>query len=263
MKLGFCSDLHLDSVSEYGTKLFHAYLNNHESDVIVIAGDIAEAPVLEKKLGDLSLAIDKPIYYVNGNHDYYYSSVDEVCNLSNDITNKYDNIFWLQGSGVIGLTENTAICGHDGFYDCEYGLFDTDFGLWDFVLISDLKNLSRNGIKKKSKKLALDCAEHIRNIIPQAANEYKNIIFVTHVPPFIELSKYNGKTSEPQALPFFCSKLAGDALAEMAEFFPKNNITVLCGHTHDKAEYKNGNIHGICASAKYGKPGIYSTMEVL
>lgn len=64
------SDLHLDCLSEMHLEDFMEKTLNPEADILIIAGDAAEGEHIDILLNQLS-GINKPIYYVAGNHEYW------------------------------------------------------------------------------------------------------------------------------------------------------------------------------------------------
>ena len=262
MKIAFMSDLHLNFVPKFAVDNLIKEMMPY--DMAIIAGDISEAPSLDKLLDYLSLGFNKPIYYIHGNHDAYYGSFNQIYQIGIERNNKPGQLCkWLQDCGIVKLSDNTCLIGHDGFYDCRNGnFFQSDFSLSDFDLIEDLKRYSgRYNLFSLCNRLGDDSAVYIEETFAKAAQTYKNIVFVTHVPPFIEASLYMGKPSSKDALPFFSNKAAGDAIKRFARSYPKINVLCLTGHSHDPAYYKFGNVQTITAGAKYYEPAIYGLFE--
>ncbi len=112
------------------------------------------------------------------------------------------------------------------------------------------------------KHLGDNAAIHLRKVLPQALSCYDNVIYATHVPPFTQASLFQDKPSELHALPYFSCKVIGETLVEIGDKYPDKNITVLCGHTHNRALFTIGNINVICAGARYYHPDIYSIIEI-
>jgi hypothetical protein len=96
-----------------------------------------------------------------------------------------------------------------------------------------------------------------------AIKTIKNVIVLSHVPPFKETHVYNGKISDDYAQPWFTSKLLGDMLLDAARSYPNINFTVLAGHTHGKVEVSRlHNLHVKVAGAKYGSPRLADLIQV-
>lgn len=262
MKLAFLSDVHLNFVSK--AEIEALARDMCDCDVAVIAGDIAESKSLHSILNIIGFVYKKPLYYVHGNHDYYKSSIAEVKKISLAYTNMSgDNCKWLEAVGIVELTKKTCLLGCDGFYDARLGdFFNSDFELNDFRFIEEIvKCKSKKGLYSLLNKLGDESAKFILENVSKAATKYKNIIFVTHVPPFQGASLYNGNPAPKDSLPFFSNKAAGEALLDVAEKFPNNNFAVLTGHSHFSAYYKIRNISVYTADAQYYNPNIYATLE--
>jgi hypothetical protein len=204
--------------------------------------------------------------FINGNHDFYGSSIFETQELARSLTDRTEYIKYLPYVGIQELTQDTCLIGWDSMYDCQHGKFiggKYNFELADFCYINEIKRLSRMEIQYFMIGLGKTLANHIKDILPKAFSKYKNVIAVTHVPPFPEVCLYNGCSSELEALPFFCNKQMGEALLDVMEEHTENNLTLLCGHTHSAAERQiNDNFKVIVAGARYGVPKVFSYLDV-
>ncbi len=58
--------------------------------------------------------INKPIYFVLGNHDYYKGQVNEVRDAMTALTKEQIHLYWLPASGMQKLDNNTVLIGQDG-----------------------------------------------------------------------------------------------------------------------------------------------------
>ena len=262
MKIAFLADLHLNFVSKFVIDKLIKEMSI--CDMAVIAGDISEAPSLQQVLDYLAKGFNKPIYFVLGNHDIYYGSFGEVtkrCWERNGEANQLAK--WLTPLGIVELTKDTCLIGTDGWYDCRNGdFFGSDMELNDFKLIYEMKaHHGKYNLFSLCNKLGDETAAYIDEMFPKAALKYKNIIFLTHVPPFIDASLYLGKPASQASLPFFSNKAAGDAIKRFAKTYPKINVCVACGHSHDPAYYKFDNITTYVVGAKYYEPSVYGVFE--
>jgi Icc-related predicted phosphoesterase len=265
MRLAFCSDLHLNFLSRDFIVNFAKTLNLSNSDAIVITGDIAEGDSLQTTLEILALYINKPIYYIHGNHDFYNCYIQQVRDVSQELTEKHDELFWLQCKGPIKLTDDVCLIGNDGFYDGRLGRYTGGrytFDLLDFSAIKDFSRFSRNELYYMFNRLADESALMIENSLEEGFKNYKHVILATHCPPIEELAKYKGNPTEEYALPFFCSKAIGDVIKKVAAKHLDKEITILCGHTHDAASHQEKNISGYCAKAHYSYPEIYTIFTI-
>ncbi len=135
-----------------------------------------------------------------------------------------------------------------------YGNYD-DSRLWprDFTRIRDLAALSDADRRARLHALGDRAANNLRRVLPQAAGAHREVICVTHVPPFREACvDAAGRESEPR-LPFYTCKAVGDVLLEVAERFPGCQFTVLCGHTHEECTIRPcANLRVMVKAAGYG-----------
>src|SRR5688572_13250715 len=132
-RVGWATDIHLNFLSNARIAAFCGEISNSEPDVFLIAGDISEAPSLEKHLRLVAEHLQLPIYFVLGNHDFYRSSVAEVRANARALGG---NLHWLPSAGVVALTETTALVGHDCWGDGRLGnARQSPIVLNDFLLI--------------------------------------------------------------------------------------------------------------------------------
>src|SRR5574337_195047 len=242
------------TLSEPKVRRFCEQVRSHSPEAVIITGDISEAPYIDIHLAWLSKYLAPlPIYFVLGNHDYYGGSIAKVRDFAKqfDGTKAGENLHWLNVCDVVKLTDKTVLVGHDGWYDGQYANWFAPgvVIMNDYYSIAELRDVyavSQTSMVEGDprvktfavmQRLANDCAFHIRNVLPKACGMAKNVVFATHVPPFRENSVYNGRISDYRWLPNFSSKLAGDALLDVGKSHPDNSFTVLCGHSHGKAEY--------------------------
>src|SRR4051812_23762211 len=74
MRLAWATDVHLNFVSGPQIAAFAQALVAGEPDAVVLSGDIAEAPTLREHLLAVEAVVQRPLYFVLGNHDYYGGS---------------------------------------------------------------------------------------------------------------------------------------------------------------------------------------------
>lgn len=129
-----------------------------EDDTVIIAGDISWGNNLVESKADLDIINSLPgkKIMLMGNHDYWWQSLNKVCNAYSDILFLQNN-FYMYG--------NTAICGTRGWICPNKVKFTKD----------DKKVYNREQIRLK---LSLDAAVK--------AGHYEKIIVVFHYPPVNE-----------------------------------------------------------------------------
>src|SRR3954447_26963985 len=115
MKLAWITDVHLNFVKPDYRQLFYSTLKAAQPDGLLLGGDIAEAPTLLQFLHEMDSALNLPLYFVLGNHDFYHSSIEDVRTRIREI--EMPRLHWLTDSSVQWLTEKTALIGDDGWAD--------------------------------------------------------------------------------------------------------------------------------------------------
>ncbi len=267
MQLVWLTDIHLNFIDANARKKFYQEIINMESDGILISGDIAEAPSIKDILQELADFIEKPIYFVLGNHDYYRGKISEVRSEMTALTaaNKY--LFWLPASDPLRLDNDTFLVGQDGWADGRFGDYQNSrVVLNDSKMIADLfqeKILGKYQLLDKMQQLADADATRLRNDLEQAVSQNpKKIVVLTHVPPFREACLHEGKISDDSWLPYFSSKVMGDILMQSAQQNLSIDFLVLCGHTHSKTTYQPiDNLTIEVGGAEYCQPVIQKVIK--
>jgi predicted MPP superfamily phosphohydrolase len=242
MKFAWLTDIHLNFIEDVSRQKFYQEIVNTECDGVLMSGDIAEAPNLIDILNEMARYINKPIYFVLGNHDYYRGQISEVHDAMTALTKEHDKLFWLPAAGMQKLDNNTFLIGQDGWADGRLGDYQNSrVVLNDSRMIADLfqeKMLGKYQLLEKMQQLADADAKRLQNDLEQASNQNpKKIIVLTHVPPFKEACLHKGEISNNDWLPYFCSQIMGKTLAKAAQENSKIEFLVLCGHTHSEASY--------------------------
>lgn len=270
MKLVWLTDIHLNFISAKLRANFYDSIAATQCDGILLCGDIAEAPSISAILIEMSAHIGVPIYFVLGNHDYYHGQVDNVRKEMKLSTNAENFLFWLPIAGVQMLTDNTVLLGVDGWADGRYGDFQgSPVSVNDSVLIDDLfqkKVIGKYQLLQKMQELADRDAMKLHDLVLKAIKNYspKQIIILTHVPPYQEACLYKGKITDNNFLPFFAAKATGDVLTNIAKNNENTNFLVLCGHTHAKAYYQQAsNLIVKVGKAEYYTPEIQETIALV
>ena len=177
---------------------------------------------------------------------------------------------YLSQAGVVELTPNTALVGHDGWADGRLGDLDgSEVILNDFLLIDELRRwrdahtLDKPALRQAFRPWATRRPRYLKGVLAPAAEQYPHVIVATHVPPFREAAWYQGRPSADDFLPFFACKAVGDVLLEAAQSHPGCQILVLCGHTHGGGELQVlENLRVVTGPAEYGKPEIQQVIDV-
>lgn len=264
MVVAWGTDVHLNFVSSERVEEFCQAILRSPAEVVLLGGDIAEAPELEEYLRLLEGRLACPIYFVLGNHDYYAGAVAEVESRMRDLKSPW--LRWLPGAGVCRLSERTALVGHGGWGDARHGDFlRSPVVFSDYVMIQDIRESAgqhplavienRPAVQRKLHELGDRAASQLRPSLMTAAEQYPEIVVLTHVPPFREAAWYRGAICGEDWLPATTCKALGDLISSVAGSHPDLRMTVLCGHTHGEGESQPlPNVRVFTQGAKYGDP---------
>lgn len=238
-------------------------LCDKSADVLIISGDIAQAPTIKRYLLKMAQSLTVPIYFVLGNHDYYHGSISGVRSAVTRLSEESSRLHWLNVSGIVYLSRKTCLVGHDSWCDARLGDYDqSSVILNDFLLISELSGLTRKELLLRLNRLGDEAAEHFKTVLPEAIKSAEHIVVLTHVPPFLEAAWYNGQYCEPDWLPFFSCKAVGDVLTETMKKHQDKRMTVLCGHTHGGGMSRIlPNLVSWTGQVSYGQPVIQEIFE--
>ena len=107
-KFIFISDIHLGSNSINHLKLILKKISNLDYDFLLIGGDLIDSSSFNLEKLSILNEIDKPIYFVTGNHEYYISNYKEKISSLNkfnlNILNNTNSIF--EEINIIGIDDN-------------------------------------------------------------------------------------------------------------------------------------------------------------
>jgi predicted phosphohydrolase len=231
MRATWLTDLHLNFLDETSLKVFATEVMAEKPDVLLVTGDTGEAFNVCAFLD--MLALIAPVHAVLGNHDFYRSTIAEVRERAHRST------WYLPARGPVRLG-NTTLVGVDGWGDARCGNLDSDVKLADWQWIGELDGLLLCPAPVRCAKLqALGSAEAAQlSATLERVGDTRELIVLTHVPPFADACWYNGARSSPDWLPWFSCIAVGDVLLAYARAHPATTITVLCGHTHGKGEHR-------------------------
>lgn len=237
-KIAWATDIHLDRLTEPDYLEYKEYLQELNPSCLIISGDIAEGEFVFKSLKDFDDSLNFPIYFVLGNHDFYFGGFAEVEDKICALVKEAEKLYWLTESGIVPLNDKTALIGVEGWGDAGNGTLDLSQGSSrDVMSIADYKGLSREEIGELLRKKGTKYADVLRPVLLEAVKNYQNVILVTHVPPFIEICLDRSlRICGEYKLPFYTCKAVGDLLLEVMTVNPSCQMTVLCGHTHEKAD---------------------------
>ena len=202
-------------------------------DAVFITGDISIAKTLVYHLSVIEREIQRPIYFVLGNHDYWTSTTDIVHANMGELEKISPFLKYLGRHSYMPITSTTAVLGHGCWYDANYGDYKQSSMMNDWKNMGDFANKkSLEDVVSVSRKLAHAGVTHISDAIKAATRYYNNLVILTHVPPFPQCVE--GSKSQMEQLPWYVNKMCGDMLLSAAKAYPNVKFTVLTGHVHDR-----------------------------
>jgi predicted phosphohydrolase len=266
--IAWLTDIHLNFLEAAARAQFYTHIMETGADKILITGDIGEAKDVCELLTEFSRHTNKLIYFVLGNHDYYFGSVKNVREKIQDLCTQNSKLIWLGKPEVIALNNDTILLGHDGWADARYGdFYHSSVSLNDSRLIAELYQaflLNKSALKNEMQKLADADAEILQQTLASAITvKTKKVIIATHVPPFPECSWHKNYPSDKNWLPYFASKATGDVVMSTVKKYPHVYFLLLCGHTHTEITVKiRENLEIKTGNAQYYQPSIQAIIPI-
>ena len=149
---------------------------------------------------------------------------------------------------------------------------NSDVVLNDYLLIDELRDMHGfpNGdrvltqqLLEKLQALGDEAAAHFRLVLREALQTSRNVVVLTHVPPFHEACWHEGNLSDDNWAPHFVCQAVGEALKESMLEYPEKQMTVLCGHTHSSGQTQIlDNLKVLTGKSSYGEPELQQIVEV-
>ncbi len=229
MRCTWVTDVHLNFLDQAQLIAFFDAVKRERPDHILVTGDTGESHDVWKFLELFALLA--PTHAVLGNHDYYGTTISALrATAPNE---------WLPSRAPIQLTPTTALLGVDGWGDGRCGNLDSNVRLADWRDIGELDGLLFCSAEERCARLrSLGDAEAAMLRDQLSRTSARELIVLTHVPPFPDACWYDGKRSSPDWLPWFTCVAVGEVLLAHAHAHPDTAITVLCGHTHGRGEFR-------------------------
>ena len=254
-KFAWMTDIHFDFIEYFMIERFLDQVLETAPDGVFITGDIGTAQQIETYLDTIEDTLNCPIYFVLGNHDFYGGSFASVRKRIERMANHSKKLTWMNTAGVVALSEQTGLIGHDGWADGRLGNADqSTVMLNDFFFIEELIGLSQEGRFGRLRMLGDQAAEAIKTTLIEGIKQYPNLIMLTHVPPFKEACWHEGHITDDEFLPHFTCKAVGDVLREIMINNPQKQCRVLCGHTHGAGQATIlPNLDVLTKDAEYGE----------
>ncbi len=269
MRLAWTTDIHLNFVKAAVRQRFLESLSE-AADAVAISGDIAESSDVETYLQEIQDHLQRPIFFVLGNHDFYRGSILKTRSAVTRLAAQAPHLSYMSVTTAVALSPQTAIIGHDGWADARLGDFaGSNVMLNDYRLIEELRGWRREvihpreSLRRVLQELGDEAAQHFQRALAEVTGRYKHVIAITHVPPFREATWHQQQISDDNWLPHFSCKAVGDALLHAAESNPGCQMLVLCGHTHGGGEAQIlDNLRVLTGEAEYGRPEVQRILQI-
>jgi predicted phosphodiesterase len=263
-RLGWLTDIHLNFLRPGQRKQFYRSLADACLDGLLISGDIGEADSVERYLAEMEAQLQRPIYFVLGNHDFYFGSIRAVKERIARQAAASRYLRWLPAVGVVKLSATVGLVGHDGWADGRLGEGPlSEVLLTDYFAIEELRDLGKPELFRRLNTLGDEAAACLRRMLVEAFESFSNVILLTHVPPFAEACWHQGRMSTPDYLPHFASQTAGEVLLEVMDRRVSSCLTVLCGHSHSPGVTRpRAKLVVRTGGAEYGEPVLQGIIEV-
>lgn len=178
-----------------------------------------------------------PLYFVEGNHDAWLSSFQEVRAGIRKLCSRYPNLIWMTEAGVVPLTDEVAVIGASGFYTAEFGNPNFIKCTFDWFMIKELRELpSWEARYAKFRQLAAEDTAIIVKNLEKALEVYNRVYILSHYPGWKEADRHDSFLSEEFWKPYNTNGILGAELERVMKGHKikgsKKHITVLSGHTH-------------------------------
>lgn len=262
-RIAWLTDIHLNFVGPNEHQAFLDRVAGTEPDAVLIGGDIAEAPDLVESLARLDEGLERPLYFVLGNHDFYRGSIRAVHQQVHEFCRDRPRLHFLTTGEAFELAPGVGLVGHDGWADARVGDYEGSLlMLNDYRLIEELAAVGKRARWDLLKELGDEAAEHIRRVLPVALARFNQVLLLTHVPPTREACWHDGRSADDEWAPHFTCKAVGDAILEIMREWTDRRLTVLCGHTHSPGECQPlENVTIYTGGAEYGRPDVQRVFE--
>ncbi len=257
-RIAWLTDVHLNFLEPPARARFYDAVNRTEADAVWLSGDIAESPQLLPLLSELEAKLRAPLWFVLGNHDYYFGSIAQVRADVAALCQRLPRLTYLTTTGVVEAAPGVALVGHDGWADARLGDYERSMIMMnDYKLIAELARVDKAERWPLLRRLGDESAAAARHNLEAALARYERVFLVTHVPPFAESCVYDGRPSSGEWLPHFSCWAMGQMLRSVMAAHPTQTLTVLCGHTHGQAKFLPlPNLVVYTGGAQYSAPAV-------
>ena len=171
-RIAWCTDIHLNFAKPDSLAEFLHRLRDADPDLLLVGGDIAEATDVVHYLEVLDRHLTRPIYFVLGNHDFYFGSIHRVRQDVRASCARSDNLVYLTDAGVIELSDRVGLVGHDGWADARIGNYERSMIMMnDYRLIEELAGVTKEDRWPLLQALGDAAAADVRRVLPLASSD--------------------------------------------------------------------------------------------
>lgn len=263
-RLLWLTDIHLNFVRRHEREAFLTSVAAATPDAVLVGGDISESHDVIRFLTQIDDALGCPVYFVLGNHDFYYSSIAKIRSDVAKLCSERPRLVYLSDTGFVQLAPDVGLVGHDGWADARLGDYERSYIMMnDYKLIAELADCGKRERWPRLQALGDEAAAHVARVLPAALDMFPQVFLLTHVPPMREACWHEGRLSDDEWSPHFTCKAMGDAILAIMEARPDRRLVVLCGHTHGAGEvWPLPNVQVLTGGAVYGQPTITREFEI-
>ena len=231
------TDTHFDKVAPWTLMRFIYHVVKQEPQGVFLTGDISTGPMLCFHLRFLARHIKCPIYFVLGNHDYHFTSMEKQHEKIRVMCREVPNLVWLTESDVVDLNHEVGLIGAEGWYDARLGNPNYLKYTLDRFLTKEFRDLKTlgNQIEYFRELAAKSCILLEDKLEKALAQDFKTVYILTHFPPWKEATRDVGKRLEKFWLPYNVNCGLGQMIETVMKDRKKRSVTVLAGHTHTDA----------------------------
>ena len=261
--LSWVTDIHFNFISAVEQLDFCQKIQQENSSGVLVGGDIGEALSICNYLTMMAEIISKPIYFVLGNHDFYHGSIGRVRENVRKLVCRYPHLHFLPDKNPIELSSVTVLLGCTAWADGRNGdFFLSPVRLNDFTLISELQELEPVLLYNRLNMLGDDDAVLLDGVLPGVMQKYREVIILTHVPPFDKACWHEGNVANSDYLPHFSNSGVGQVIVKVLDNHSNCSIRLFCGHTHSPGVVQiRPNLEVITGGAKYYQPELQTPVE--
>ena len=238
-RIVWLTDIHLNFLQREDVETFLERVAAAEGDGVLISGDVSEAHDVVAYLEQIDEALACPVYFVLGNHDFYFGSIATVRREVGELCRARGRLCYLTAGEVFELAPGIGLIGHDGWADARIGDYERSL-----VMMNDYKLIEELGRRQQARPLAATQGAgrrsgrtHPPRVAASAGTiQYDQVYLLTHVPPLREACWHEGQISDDEWAPHFTCRALGEAILDIMRGRDDKQLIVLCGHTHGEGE---------------------------